>query len=153
MLMPKACARLRARAAGDKFIDAVPMETFRELGKTLTEMGVKAALIKAGHRGGFIRTADVAQLNAQTALALPEENWRDRELWVPAFRADPAKVKTTTGAGDAAVAGFLCAILRGQTVERAGKYAMLAGRDSLYGTDTTSGLTRWGRMTRTLNRI
>ena len=38
-----------------------------------------------------------------------------------------------------AIGGLLAAMLKGETVERAGRCAMLAGRDNLYGADTVSG--------------
>jgi sugar/nucleoside kinase (ribokinase family) len=63
---------------------------------------------------------------------------------------DDARVQNACGAGDAAVAGFLSALLEGETLERAGRLAATAGRDSLYGTDTLGGLRDWTTMVATL---
>jgi len=98
--------------------------------------------VKLGGRGGLLCTGDVADV----PLGLAAQAWSHQRLWLPAFPADPARVCNACGAGDAAVAGFLAAILRGETAATAGRLAMLAGRDSLYGVDTTSGLRPWGEM-------
>jgi hypothetical protein len=45
------------------------------------------------------------------------------------------------------VAGFLSALLNGVDVKEAGTYAMMAGRDNLYGQDALSGLREWTQMT------
>jgi hypothetical protein len=39
-------------------------------------------------------------------------------------------------------------VLRGTSIEMAGKYAAMAGRDNLYGSDALSGLASWKTMTR-----
>jgi sugar/nucleoside kinase (ribokinase family) len=57
-------------------------------------------------------------------------------------------VRNACGAGDAAAAGFLAAMLSGETIERAGRLAMIAGRDSLYGDDALRGLRGWPAMKR-----
>jgi sugar/nucleoside kinase (ribokinase family) len=59
-------------------------------------------------------------------------------------------MRNACGAGDAAAAGFLSAILSGETLERAGRLAMIAGRDSLYGDDALRGLRDWAAMRRDL---
>ncbi|MEI6501634.1 MAG: PfkB family carbohydrate kinase, partial [Armatimonadota bacterium] len=72
--------------------------------------------------------------------------WQDRALWLTPCPVEPSRFVNACGAGDAAVAGFLTALLRGESPERAGQLAMTAGRDSLYGADTTSGLRDWAVM-------
>jgi hypothetical protein len=111
-------------------------------------MGVKVVMIKAGHRGAYIRTGDIVKLNSTTALKLPAGNWSQRKLWVESFPADPRRFKNACGAGDCAIAGFLTAVLKGLELEPAGRCAMLAGRDNLYGLDAFSGLSSWAAMTR-----
>jgi sugar/nucleoside kinase (ribokinase family) len=73
-------------------------------------------------------------------------------LWIKAFPTDPRRIKNACGAGDCAVAGFLTALLKGVEIEEAAQYAMLAGRDNLYGLDAFSGLSDWGAMTRLIER-
>ena len=145
MLEPATYARLLARACGGDLIDAVPQELYRRLGDQLLGMGAKVLLIKAGHRGAYLRTGDVATLNAATALRLPAGNWSHREIWSPPFPVDRARFRNACGAGDCAVAGFLAAMLEGMTLEQAGRCAMHAGGDNLYGVDAISGLVDWKR--------
>ncbi|GAF76268.1 unnamed protein product, partial [marine sediment metagenome] len=144
-MAPEEYGRIASNAAGGDMIDAVPEGLLRELGGRLLDCGVKVLLIKAGHRGAYLRTGDVAALNAK-GFELPDENWSNREMWAPAFALDREKVQNASGAGDAAVAGFLAAMLDGTTVEAAAKCAMLAGRDNLYGADALAGLPDWQGM-------
>jgi len=147
MMEPKRYARLRSAAGSGEISDAVPQDLVARLGNRILALGVKVLMIKAGHRGAYLRTGDIGKLNAAMALKLPAANWNSRELWVPAFKVDPARMKNACGAGDCAVAGFLAALLDGCAIEKAGGYAMLAGRDNLYGIDSWSGLTSWQSMT------
>ena len=68
------------------------------------------------------------------------ENWHQRELWAPAF---DVSVQGTTGAGDAAIAGFLASILQGTDPETALIIASAAGACSVESADATSGLLTW----------
>lgn len=146
MLAPRQWTDLIAEAGGRDIVEVVPDSLYQELADETLALGAAIVFLKAGHRGGYCRTDAVTSLLATTRLALPVESWTDRELWLPAFPADPARICNTCGAGDAAVAGFLTGLLRGESLETAGRAAMLAGRDSLYGVDTTSGLRDWDEM-------
>jgi|688.fasta_scaffold1099457_1 sugar/nucleoside kinase (ribokinase family) len=66
--------------------------------------------------------------------------------------SDSTRFKNACGAGDCAVAGFLTALLKGESIEVAADYAMAAGRDNLYGVDALSGLTAWDTMTACIAR-
>jgi len=147
MLEPKRYARILSEADGGDIMDAVSPDLVVRLGNRILAMGVKVLMIKIGHRGAYLRTGDVGKLNAATSLKLPAENWSGRSLWIPAFPADPRRVRNACGAGDCAVAGFLTAMLEGTDLEKTGRYAMLAGRDNLYGIDSLGGLSDWKRMT------
>ncbi len=150
MLEPRIYARLIAKARGGDLVDAIPHDMIQSLGTQIMAMGVKVAMIKVGHRGAYLQTGDARQLNAATSLELASDNWSGRALWIPPFRADPRRIRNACGAGDCAVAGFLTAILEGVQIEAAGRYAMLAGRDNLYGIDSLAGLSDWKSMTKTV---
>ena len=147
MLEPKRYARILSEANGGDIMDAVSPDLVARLGNRILAMGVKILMIKAGDRGAYLRTGDIGKLTVAKSFNLPAENWNDRDLWIPAFRADPRRVRNACGAGDCAVAGFLAAMLEGADIEKTGRYAMLAGRDNLYGIDSTGGLSDWKRMT------
>lgn len=109
-------------------------------------------MIKTGHCGAYIKTGDVEGLNVSTPVRLSVNNWHPRDLWVPSFPVVASRIKNACGAGDCAVAGFLAAILEGVKIEKAARYAMLAGRDNLYGVDAISSLSNWKVMTSLLER-
>jgi sugar/nucleoside kinase (ribokinase family) len=140
-------ARILSGAGGRDMVDAVPRSLYKTLADRVLAMGVKVLMIKAGHRGAYIKTGDVQSLNASTPVRLSADNWNNRDMWVPTFPVVAGRVKNACGAGDCAVAGFLAAILKGMNIESAAMYAMLAGRDNLYGVDAISGLSNWKAMT------
>jgi sugar/nucleoside kinase (ribokinase family) len=141
MLAPDVYTRLVARACGGDVIDAVPRELYRSLGDQLIGMGAKVLLIKAGHKGAYLRTGDVSTLVA-SRLRLPA-GWGGREIWADPLPVDRQRFRNSCGAGDCAVAGFLAAMLEGMSPWQAGRMAMRAGRDNLYGVDALSGLASW----------
>ncbi len=150
MLEPERYACLLAAAGGGDIVDMVPHDLFDRVADTILDLGVKVLMIKSGHRGAYFRTGDVAALGA--TLDLPPGNWNHRKLWIDPFPTEPARIKNACGAGDCAVAGFLTALLNGAEIEKAAGYAMLAGRDNLYGIDAFSGLSDWSEMTAVLER-
>jgi sugar/nucleoside kinase (ribokinase family) len=78
----------------------------------LVELGVAVALVTAGADGLYVRTASAARIRAASRLlrdALPD--WASREIWAPPFTTH---VVRTTGAGDAAAAGFLAGLAHGR---------------------------------------
>ncbi len=78
----------------------------------LVELGAAVALVTAGADGLYVRTASAARIRAaarplRDALA----DWANREIWAPPFAA---RVLATTGAGDAAAAGFIAGLALGR---------------------------------------
>lgn len=152
MLERRTFNRLQRDRTEREIAAAVPTATFVRLADRLEAMGVKVLMIKAADRGAYLRTGEVSALRAALGAGFPAANWSHRELWVPACRVARRRVRNSSGAGDCAVAGFLSALLAGCSIERAAGYAMIAGRDNLYGPDALSGLRRWPEMSRCLRR-
>lgn len=146
MLAPGEWAELAEAGEGGDPAEAVPAARVEELAKECLELGVAVVLIKAGGRGGYLRTASAARVAAVPQLALAPGSWAEQALWLPPLPVDPTRFVNACGAGDAAVAGFLQALLTGQPPGAAGRLAMQAGRDSLYGVDAVSGLSAWEEM-------
>jgi sugar/nucleoside kinase (ribokinase family) len=115
-----------------------------ELSGELLAMGGKIVGLKLGERGMYVRTADWAVIEALGA-ARPSDlsAWAGRELWAPSFRVD---VAGTTGAGDAAIAGFLAGLLRGLSPEQALTAAVAAGACNVETADAVSGVRPWDEM-------
>lgn len=123
------------------FVEAVEPGLLDTLSKSVLNYGVKALLVKLGHRGVYLRTAPGERWKkGGRGLEGLDESWYDRKIWAPAFYA---KVRGTTGAGDAAIAGFLASILKGTDAETALMMAAAAGSTSVETRDVASGLMAW----------
>ena len=112
-----------------------------DLGLELLDMGVKVAVLKLGHRGLYLRTGGPDRLES-LGRARPAgwRQWIDREMWAPCFQVN---VAGTTGSGDATIAGFLAALLRGLSPERAMTMAVAVGACNVEAADALSGLRTW----------
>lgn len=116
-------------------------ELLSSLGDQLLGMGAKIAVLKLGDRGLYLRTADTSTLadlgRAQPADLYP---WGRCEFWAPCFEV---QVVGTTGSGDATIAGFLAAFLRGFTPESTLTAAIAVGACNVEAADALSGIQSW----------
>jgi hypothetical protein len=90
----------------------------------------------------YIRSAGKARLEAMGAgrpAAL--DAWADRELWFPIFQE--RCFRGATGAGDASIAAFLTAMLRGLSLSDAGTFAAAVGACNVEAPDSLSGIQSW----------
>jgi sugar/nucleoside kinase (ribokinase family) len=112
-----------------------------DIADDLLDMGVKIVLLKAGHLGLYLRTADEATL-ADMGRARPTNltRWANRELWAPVFKVD---VVGNTGAGDAAIAGFLATLLHDLPPTEAATMAAAVGACNVEAADAVSGIRSW----------
>ncbi len=110
------------------------------LAQRCLEMGTRAVMIKCGERGLYARTGPAV---AQIGKASPTDpaNWMEREAWSPCFQPD--LLAGTTGSGDATIAGFLAALLRGQSFETAITMACAVGACNVEAPDALGGLRSW----------
>lgn len=130
----------------DIFVPSLPEMEFMlgqsaDPAQTAIDLGAKVALLKLGRDGVHLRTAPRIE-HAGRAL---EENcrlieWHDRTVDRPAF---PVTVVGTTGAGDAAAAGFLAAVMRGLDPIEATRIAATVAASSCEAPDATSGVLDW----------
>jgi sugar/nucleoside kinase (ribokinase family) len=112
-----------------------------EIAANLLQQGVKVVLLKAGHLGLYLRTADEAAL-AEMGRACPSDlnRWANREIWSPIFKVE---VVGTTGAGDATMAGFLAAFLRDLLPTEVATMAAAVGACNVEAADAVSGIRTW----------
>lgn len=139
---------LSAEAKGRDLLDFIGADLLSAMAGQLLAMGTAAVGIKCGHRGFYLRTADQKRF-AQCGRGAPADirNWAARELWEPSFHV---KVASAVGAGDAAIAGFLSALLRGYSIEQTLKIACAVGACSVEVLDAVGGVRSWEE---TINRI
>ncbi len=108
----------------------------RDLAGVALALGAGAVVLKLGGRGLYLRSSSPGPAGAA-------EWWRSRELWMPAFSV--ARMAGTTGAGDAAVAGFLAAWWRGHRPEGALRTAAAVGACCVEAIDAAGGVMGWER--------
>ena len=147
IMIPGQYAEILSSNVTKDIIDQVILNKIREIGKQIVGSGVKILLIKAGHYGAYLLTGDVSSINEKAGLKLKTGSWNNREIWCTAYKADPLKVKNSSGAGDTAAAAFLSAILDSEEPESALRFAALAGRNNLYCKNIYEDLSNWEEMT------
>lgn len=142
----------------EKFLELREIAKRKELlhlfdGKDLTQLsnkllsyGSKIVGLKCGERGFYIKTASKDKLKG-VALIKPGnlDNWSWRELWEPAYQVE--KFASATGSGDSAIAGFLVALLRDETIEMCLKYGCMCGAQNVQVLDAVSGIKNWEQTT------
>ncbi len=147
MLEPSLYRRIVSDCGDGDSLEAIPMEMYESLAVHVLSLGVRILLIKAGHRGAYLRTGDLAGLSRPfSPLALEDTHGCPQGMWIAPFPVEKERFRNACGAGDCAIAGFLSALLSGESIHDAGRLAMLAGRDNLYGNDAISGLRDWKQM-------
>ncbi|MFB3880738.1 MAG: carbohydrate kinase family protein [Armatimonadota bacterium] len=131
--LEKAGGDLNARADG-------PL--LRALADALIGMGAAVVGLKLGSQGLYLRTtSDAGRVQRLGACAPAEaEAWVGRELLAPCFSAT---VVGTTGSGDATIAGFLGAFIKGRPPEEAMTAAVAVGACNVEAPDAISGIPHW----------
>ncbi|MEA3337772.1 MAG: carbohydrate kinase family protein [Chloroflexota bacterium] len=139
---------LQQNAGGIDILPLVTPQLLNDLSSQLLEMGTKIVGIKLGDRGIYLRTGGEAEL-AAIGRAKPSNPgaWANRELWAPAFQVGEVG---TTGAGDSTIAGFLSALLRDLSPEKALVMATAVGACNVEAADSLSGIRSWQA---TLDRV
>ena len=146
IIMPDEYAKILSGSGDTDIIDQIPPGIVSEIGRELISYGVKILLIKAGHRGAYLFTGDISDLNSKRGLYLNKKSWNHRELSCPAFPTDPEKIINNTGAGDTAAAAFISAILDARSPDNSLAFAAVAGRNNLYCNDIYKDLPGWSEM-------
>lgn len=142
MLEPETFLRMKEEHGGAELIDYLPPSVFSRIAEQVLAMGCTMTTLKAGHRGFYFRSGAAEGFETMGA-ARPGDpaNWAHRELWAPALSI--GTIASATGAGDASIAGFLTAYLRGMAIEQALKAAVCCGWQNLQQLDAVSGLRDW----------
>ncbi len=112
-----------------------------DLAAELLEMGVGIAGFKLGERGLYLRAAaDAARLECLSRIGQAPVDWAGIRAWRPAFQV---QVAGTTGAGDAAYAGLIAALIRGLGYEDCATWACAVAACNIEAADATSGVRAW----------
>ncbi len=144
ILDKKEFLKLRGRAKGKELLHLFDGNNLAELSDKLLDYGGKIVGLKCGSRGFYVRTASKEKLKNIGGINL--DNWSERELWEPSYHAE--KFVSAAGAGDSAIAGFLVALLKGETIEMCLTYASMCGAQNVQALDTVSGMINWKETTK-----
>jgi sugar/nucleoside kinase (ribokinase family) len=116
MLDRRSFEAIKQQAGDQDFLSFCDYSRLPGLAGQLLDLGVRIVVIKLGRRGFYVRTAaDLTGLGA--AAPSDPTNWSGREIWAEVF--DVPNIASTSGAGDASIAGFLAGLLTGQRIETA----------------------------------
>lgn len=126
---------------GDRLLDALDAAYLADLADELLALGAGIAGFKLGERGLFLRGArEGPQLAFLSELGQSPEEWVGAQTWHPAFQV---AVAGTTGAGDAAYAGLLAALIRGLRPEACAQMACAVAACNIEAADATTGVQSW----------
>lgn len=131
----------KSQANGDDPVLSYTGADCSMLSEKLLDLGVKIAAIKVGINGYYLRTAGRSVLKPFDQLSGVLDLWADREIWAGSYHAE--KFGSAAGAGDATIAGFLTAFLKGLDPVRAVKAANTLGWQNVREIDTLSGIEDW----------
>jgi sugar/nucleoside kinase (ribokinase family) len=142
MLDRKKFDRIRKKAAGQDAVEFYERQDIRGLADELLGMGARIAVLKAGKKGAYLRTAGAEQVRKIPEMTGKRtRDWAGLELWGRPFRAK--KFVSSTGAGDSFIAGFLTAYLHGYTAAEALRAANCVASQNVTAMDATSGVKSW----------
>jgi sugar/nucleoside kinase (ribokinase family) len=116
------------------------VEDVQALGDEALRLGAKVVLLKLGSCGAYLRAGAGLEGFGRAAPHAPDA-WIARELWAPCFRPD--QVAGTVGSGDATIAGFLAALLRGLGPEEALQMATAVGASCVEVAGSLYGVRSW----------
>lgn len=128
--------------AGGRLATRLDGGTLSRLAARVLDMGAAVVVLKLGDQGLYLRTTDRAERLAAMGASAPRDGsgWCGRELLAPCFATE---VVGTTGAGDATIAGFIAALLKGLPVEQVITTAVAVGAFNVERADATSGIRGW----------
>jgi len=134
---------MELRNASDRdLLDQFTGDMLHDLSGELLDMGVRIAVIKCGPRGYYVRTPSKAVLETM-GRAKPGslDDFAHQEFWHPAFYCPVPP--NATGSGDASIAGFISAYLRGLSLVDCVMIATCTGSASVEKPDALSGVPDW----------
>jgi sugar/nucleoside kinase (ribokinase family) len=126
---------------GRKTNPPLSAQLLAEVSDELLTIGTKVVVLKLGGHGLYLRTASAGVLkNLGRACPSDLTAWVNYENWSPCFQV---KVVGTTGAGDATIAGFLAALLRDTSPDKAMNAALAVGACNVEAADALGGIRSW----------
>ncbi len=134
---------------GDSFAALGSWDYVRDFAEELLEIGGGAVVgFKLGEAGIYLRAADRERLRQLPGSLIDVDAWANQEVMQPAFKV---AVAGTTGAGDAAYAGLIAALLRGLSIRDCARWAAAVGACCVETASATDGILPWDETQRRLD--
>jgi len=116
----------------------VSHEMLSKISGELIQSGTGIVGLKLGEQGFYLRTShDSTRLEN---IITDTQQWLNREIYSPCYKVN---VKGATGSGDATIAGFLAAIIKGFNPKNVVNTAVAVGACSVEVVDASSGIPDW----------
>ena len=113
----------------------------RDFASELLEIGSCALVgFKLGKAGIYLRANDRERLLQLPGSTIDAATWANQEVMQPAFAVT---VAGTTGAGDAAYAGLIAALLRSYSIKDCAGWAAAVGASCVEAVSATDGILTW----------
>ncbi len=132
--------KLEAAAGGRSILPLVTPELLSDIGRQMIDMGAGIVGLKLGDRGLFVKTAGSSRLDTLGRAKVDASSWADREVWSPCFQVECVG---TTGSGDATIAGFVSALVRGCPLYETASSATAVGACNVEAADALGGIQSW----------
>ena len=131
---------LTTHVGAASLLGALTIDEIASLAGEALAMGTKIVLLKMGTRGAYLQTGATLPGLGRGSPA-DRVAWTHRQLWAPCYKPDA--VLSTVGTGDAAVAGFHAAMLRGASPALALKVAVATGACCVEQAGALRGVRSW----------
>ncbi|MDE2857381.1 MAG: PfkB family carbohydrate kinase [Chloroflexota bacterium] len=126
---------------GGEIIARMTADYLADLAGELLGMGPGIVGFKLGERGLYLAaSANRARLEFLSRIGQAPADWLGIETWHPPFQV---RVAGTTGAGDAAYAGLIAALIRGLDYQDCARWACAVAACNIEAADATSGVRAW----------
>ncbi len=130
---------MRLKKLDEDILKSLDIDYLPKLGRRLADMGAGIVVIKCGTLGYYARTQGAEALqNMGRGMPRDISAWADQELFTNIYHVE--EVKSTTGAGDTSIAGFLAALVTGRTLVEAVEIACATGAACVQEFSATGGI-------------
>lgn len=129
-------------------LDFIDRTYLSQLADELLGLGPAVVGFKLAEKGMYLKTATRPRWEQIDRLNLQLDEWAGIETYHPCFDVE---VAGTTGAGDAAYAGFLASLIHGLSATDAVQMACASGACCVEAPDATSGVQSWDATRARLN--
>ncbi len=117
--------------------DRMNLTLLHDMSAELLDMGVEIVVLKLGDQGLYLHSTTQIKRGTLKGI-IDSEKWSDQEMVVPCFKEEV--LAGTTGAGDAAIAGFLADLLSGNRPAEVLNTAAAVGAYCVEAVDATGGI-------------